>query len=138
MLPRRGSEWHVEVADRRRGAGRGTGLLPADQAQAVLLRVWPFLTAITFVAELADAAGLFSVAADRAARLGRGSVPVLFLLMAALATATTAELSLDTTAVLLTPIVLTLTARLGCHPPRSRSSRSGWPTPPVCRCRCRT
>ena len=97
----------------------GTGLLPADQAQAVLLRVWPvlmFLTAITVVAELADAAGLFSVAADRAARLGRGSVPMLFLLTAALATATTTVLSLDTTAVLLTPIVLTLTARLGLPP----------------------
>ncbi|MBA3525002.1 MAG: citrate transporter, partial [Geodermatophilaceae bacterium] len=69
-----------------------TGLLPAGQALDVTARVGPvlvFLAAITIVAELADAAGLFTAAADRAARLARGSVPALFLLVAALATATT-------------------------------------------------
>jgi len=96
-----------------------TGLLPAGEAAAVLARVAPvlvFLAAITVVAELADAAGVFGVAADAAARLGRGSVPALFGLTAALATATTVVLSLDTTVVLLTPIVITLAVRLDLPP----------------------
>lgn len=96
-----------------------TGLLPADQAQDVVRRIAPvlvFLAAITVVAELADAAGVFSAAADRAARLAHGSVPGLFLLIAALGTVTTVVLSLDTTAVLITPIVITLAARLGLPP----------------------
>lgn len=100
------------------GAGAlvvATGLLPADQAGDVVRRVLPilvFLAAITVVAELVDAAGVFGATADRAARLARGSVPVLFVLVAVLATVTTAVLSLDTTAVLITPLVLTLAARL--------------------------
>lgn len=93
-----------------------TGALPLAEAGAVLARVAPilgFLAAVTVLAELADAAGVFTAAAVAASRAGRGSVPALFLLVAALATATTVVLSLDTTAVLLTPVVLILTTRLG-------------------------
>lgn len=96
-----------------------TGLLPLSDARAVLDRVGPvlvFLVAVTVLAELADRAQVFDVAAVRLARLGRGSVPGLFLLVALLGTATTVLLSLDTTAVLLTPVVLSLTARLRLNP----------------------
>jgi arsenical pump membrane protein len=50
------------------------------------------------------------------ARLGRGNVLGLFLLVAVLGTATTVLLSLDTTAVLLTPVVLSLALRLELNP----------------------
>jgi len=95
------------------------GVLPPGDARTVLGRFWPvmaFLVAVTVVAELADAAGLFEAAASVAARAGRGSVPALWLLVVVLATATTALLSLDTTAVLLTPVVLALAQRLALPP----------------------
>ena len=72
-----------------------------------------FLLAITVLAELADRAGVFDAAAGVCARAARGSTPRLFLLIAVLGTLTTIGMSLDTTAVLLTPVVLALTARLG-------------------------
>lgn len=75
-----------------------------------------FLMGITVVAELADVAGVFESAATLSARAGRGSVRALWLLVVVLATATTALLSLDTTAVLLTPVVLALASRLGVAP----------------------
>jgi arsenical pump membrane protein len=96
-----------------------TGILPLDDAHAVLDRVAPillFLAAVTIVAELADAAGVFDVAAHVAAGLGRGRVLVLWLLVVVLATATTIVLSLDTTAVLLTPVVLALAVQLDLPP----------------------
>src|ERR1700710_1583554 len=96
-----------------------TGLIPLSDARAVLGRVAPillFLVAVTVLAELAEAAGVFDVAAVRMARLGRGSVVGLFLLVALLGKATTVLLSLDTTAVLLTPVVLSLAARLRLNP----------------------
>jgi arsenical pump membrane protein len=80
-----------------------------------LVRVLPvlvFLVSITVVAELSDAAGVFAAAAARAARLARGRVAVLWLLVVVLGVAATVVLSLDTTAVLLTPVVLTLAHRL--------------------------
>jgi len=72
--------------------------------------------AITVLAELADRAGVFDAAAGVCARAARGSTIRLFLLIAALGTLTTIGMSLDTTAVLLTPMVLALTARLGLSP----------------------
>ena len=96
-----------------------TGVLPLDDAHAVLDRVAPillFLAAVTIVAELADAAGVFDVAAQVAAGLGRGRVLVLWLLVVVLATVTTIVLSLDTTAVLLTPVVLALAVQLDLPP----------------------
>jgi arsenical pump membrane protein len=96
-----------------------TGLLPWHDAHAVVDRVAPillFLAAVTVVAELADAAGVFDVAAHVAAGLGRGRVLALWLLVVVLATATTVVLSLDTTAVLLTPVVLALASQLDLAP----------------------
>jgi arsenical pump membrane protein len=71
---------------------------------------------MTVLAELADLAGVFDAAAQRAARLARGRTPLLFGLVVLLATATTIVLSLDTTAVLVTPVVLTLAQRLELNP----------------------
>ncbi len=84
-----------------------------------VLRVLPilvFLTGITIVAELADRAGVFTSASGLAARAGRGSVRRLWIVVVLLASLTTILLSLDTTAVLLTPVVLVLARRLGVSP----------------------
>lgn len=89
--------------------------LAAGLGAELLHRVLPvlaFLVAITVVAELAEAAGVFEVASSAAARAARGRVAVLWALVVLLATAATVVLSLDTTAVLLTPVVLTLARRL--------------------------
>ncbi len=80
---------------------------------ADVVSVLIFLVAITIVAELADAAGVFHAAAGLAARLGRGHVWLLWLATAAVACVSTIFLSLDTTAVLLTPVVVTMALRLG-------------------------
>ena len=90
------------------GAAIALGVLPRADAVAVADRVWPillFVIAITIVAELAATAGVFDVAADFLARLARGRAS-LWLLVVLLAVVVTAFLSLDTTAVLLTPVVV--------------------------------
>jgi len=96
-----------------------SGLVSPHSAGQVVGQVGPvllFLAGITVVAELADAAGVFAAAAGLAARLGGGSVRRLFALILVLGTATTLVLSLDTTAVLLTPVVLVLADRLEISP----------------------
>nr|WP_221189419.1 SLC13 family permease [Microbacterium proteolyticum] len=88
-----------------------TGTFPASDALAVADRVWPillFVVAVTVVAELASKAGLFDVVAARLARIARGRTVWLWVLVVALATVATAFLSLDTTAVLLTPVVISM------------------------------
>jgi arsenical pump membrane protein len=83
---------------------------------ALVSRVGPilgFLVCITVVAELADGLGVFAFVARGAARAAGGSVLRLWLLVVAVAVLATAVLSLDTTAVLLTPVVLSLAAQLG-------------------------
>jgi arsenical pump membrane protein len=95
------------------------GLLPGPDALALAARIAPvlgFVVAITVVAALATRAGVFDRIADGAARLGRGRGPVLWLLVVAVAIVATVFLSLDTTAVLLTPIVVTLARRVGLPP----------------------
>jgi arsenical pump membrane protein len=97
----------------------GTRWLPAGEAESILRRIAPvlvFLVAITVVAQLAQNAGVFDAAAHVAARVGRGRTWVLWLLMVALATASTIVLSLDTTAVLLTPVALALAVQVGISP----------------------
>ncbi|WP_082823001.1 SLC13 family permease [Microbacterium sp. T32] len=87
------------------------GIFPVDQALAVADRVWPillFVVAVTIVAELASKAGLFDVVAARLARIARGRTAWLWVLVVALATVASAFLSLDTTAVLLTPVVVAM------------------------------
>lgn len=75
-----------------------------------------FLLTITVVAEIAQLAGVFDATGVLAARLGRGSVLRLWLGVVVLACAATIVLSLDTTAVLLTPVVLVIASRLGLAP----------------------
>jgi arsenical pump membrane protein len=96
-----------------------TRLLPWSDAVDVTTRVAPvllFLVAVTVLAELSDAAEVFDVAATRAARIARGHTRRLYLLVLALGTVTTIVLSLDTTAVLFTPVVLSLAAQLELDP----------------------
>ncbi len=75
-----------------------------------------FLLAITVTAELAERAGVFDVAGQAVARLGGGRRWVLWALFAALAVGATVVLSLDTTAVLLTPVGLAMAAQVGLDP----------------------
>jgi arsenical pump membrane protein len=96
-----------------------TGILPASEALAVAQRVWPillFAVAVTVVAELAAEAGLFAAIAERLARFGLGRAWMLWLLVVLLAVVSTVFLSLDTTAVLLTPVVVLLARHNGLPP----------------------
>ncbi len=95
------------------------GILPADELAPLAERVGPvlgFVVAITVVAELAADAGVFDRVAALAARLGRGSGWALWLLTVLLSVVSTIFLSLDTTAVLLTPIVVAMARRSGLDP----------------------
>ena len=96
-----------------------TGILPVADALAIGERVWPillFVVAITVVTELAAEAGLFRVLAEQTARWGHGRAWLLWLLVLALAVVGTIFLSLDTTAVLLTPVVVILARHAGLSP----------------------
>ncbi|GGB79373.1 arsenic transporter [Knoellia flava TL1] len=75
--------------------------------------VMVFLVAMTVVAEVAEIAGVFDVAAHWTSHAGRHRTWLLWLLVVALATACTIVLSIDTTAVLLTPVVIAMTRQLG-------------------------
>lgn len=96
-----------------------TGILPVPNALAIGERVWPillFVVAITVVTELAAEAGLFRLVAEQTARWGRGNAWLLWLLVLTLAVIGTIFLSLDTTAVLLTPVVVILARHAGLSP----------------------
>jgi arsenical pump membrane protein len=86
---------------------------------ALATRVAPvlvFFVAITVVAEMADAAGVFDVAGHWAARVGRHRTALLWLVFVVVAVLCTVFLSLDTTAVLLTPVGLAVAAQLDLSP----------------------
>ena len=96
-----------------------TGVLPPEALGELVERTGPilaFVVAVTVVAELASEAGVFTVVAERAASWGRGRTAVLWLLVVVLAILCTVFLSLDTTAVLLTPVVVLLAAHVGVPP----------------------
>lgn len=96
-----------------------TGALPRADAGALAERVGPvllFVAALTVVAELSGAAGLFDVATDAAARASGGRRWLLWLLLVVIAVLSTVLLSLDTTAVLLTPLAITLARRTRTSP----------------------
>ena len=96
-----------------------TGALPLDDLGVLCERVWPillFVVAITVVTELASEAGLFTWIAERAAGLGHGRTWALWLATVVLACLCTIFLSLDTTAVLLTPVVVVLARHCGLPP----------------------
>ena len=93
-----------------------TGLLPARPAGEAMARIAPllgFLGTVIVLAELTSAAEVFDVVAAWVARAGRGSYALLFVLCGAFASLTTVTLNLDTTAVLLTPVMLAMAARVG-------------------------
>ncbi|WP_327318167.1 SLC13 family permease [Streptomyces sp. NBC_01235] len=93
-----------------------SGLLPPADAGDAMSRIAPllaFLGTVIVLAELTSRAEVFDVVAARVARAGRGSYPLLFLLCVAFASVTTISLNLDTTAVLLTPVMLALATRVG-------------------------
>ncbi len=92
-----------------------SGLLPYDDASAAVRRILPlllFLATILVLAELTAAAGVFDVAATRLAIVARGNFAALFVACVAFAAVTTICLNLDTTAVLLTPVMLALARTL--------------------------
>lgn len=93
-----------------------TGALSPTGATGLLGRVAPilvFVALLTVVAEIAAAAGVFDVLARWAAIAGGGRTWRLWLLLAVVAWACTTVLSLDTTAVLVTPVVLVTARRTG-------------------------
>ncbi|WP_240776968.1 SLC13 family permease [Nonomuraea basaltis] len=98
-----------------------TGLLPWEDAVESLNGVGPlliFLVAIIVLAELTKEAQVFDAIAARMAVFGRGNYAALFFLCAAFASFVTIFLNLDTTAVLLTPVMLALApkARIAALP----------------------
>ena len=95
------------------------GVLPVAELTALVDRVAPillFVVAMTVVTELCSEAGLFRWVARRMRHWGRGRAWLLWLLVAAIAVATTIFLSLDTTAVLLTPVVVSVARQAGLPP----------------------
>ncbi|ROR97170.1 arsenite efflux membrane protein ArsB [Salana multivorans] len=95
------------------------GWLPLERALALAERTGPvllFVAALTVVAELCAGAGLFTAAAGIAADVARGRRWILWALVTLLAVVCTALFSLDTTAVLLTPVVIALARRTGTSP----------------------
>ncbi|HZZ51498.1 MAG TPA: SLC13 family permease [Pseudonocardia sp.] len=93
-----------------------TGLLPEPEARANIGRIAPlllFLASVIVLANLARQAKVFDVIATRIAIVGRGNYAALFLLCVLFASASTILLNLDTTAVLLTPVLLALAVRAG-------------------------
>ena len=97
----------------------GTGLLKTADADATVRRILPillFLATVLVLAELTAEAGLFDMLATRLATLGRGNFAALFCLCVAFAAITTISLNLDTTAVLLTPVMLALARSLKVPP----------------------
>lgn len=101
------------------GVAVAAGLLPVGEAEATVERIAPllaFLGTVVILAELTARAEVFDVLADRLATLARGRTVALFAVCVAFAALTTITLNLDTTAVLLTPVMLALARRLGLPP----------------------
>ncbi len=92
------------------------GLLPFSDAVDSVSRTVPvllFLASVIVLAELLAQAEVFDVVATRMAITGSGRYPVLFLLCVGFASVTTIFFNLDTTAVLLTPVMLVVAGRAG-------------------------
>jgi len=96
-----------------------TGALPLHQAGAEATRLLPvlaFLGAVLVIGHFCQREGLFAAAAARLAQASRGSPVRLLGGVFGLASLTTAVLSLDTTVVLLTPVVHDTAVRLRVRP----------------------
>ncbi|MBM9509601.1 SLC13 family permease [Actinacidiphila acididurans] len=97
----------------------GTGAISLDHARAEAQRLGPvvgFLAAVLVLAQLCAEEGLFTAAGGWMARGAGGRPRRLLVQVFALASVTTAVLSLDATVVLLTPVVFATAARLGVRP----------------------
>lgn len=95
------------------------GFLPASDAGAIVQRVLPlliFLGSVFVLAELTAKAEVFDVVAVRLARMAGGNYVTLFALCVVFASATTIFLNLDTTAVLLTPVMLATAVKADIPP----------------------
>ena len=111
-----GLDWIAVILLAAGLAALATGLLPAGQAEATVRRLLPlllFLATVVILAELTAKAEVFDVIAARVAIAGRGRYWLLFGLCVLFAAGTTAFLNLDTTAVLLTPVMLATAVRAG-------------------------
>ncbi|HEY2277375.1 MAG TPA: SLC13 family permease [Streptosporangiaceae bacterium] len=96
-----------------------TGVLPLTAARAETGRLLPvvgFLAAVLVLGQLCQSEGLFTAAGARLARWSRRDPVRLLTGTFVLASGTTAVLSLDTTVVLLTPVVHDTTTRLRLRP----------------------
>jgi arsenical pump membrane protein len=96
-----------------------TGALPLHPAAESVRRLLPvlgFLGAVLVLGHFCQREGLFTAAGARLARASRGSPVRLLRGVFGLASVTTAVLSLDTTVVLLTPVVHDTAARLRLRP----------------------
>ncbi len=92
-----------------------TGALPAPQARSTAARLWPvlvFLAAVLVIGAMCQAAGVFTAAGARLAAFSRARPGRLLAGVFGLAAVTTAVLSLDTTVILLTPVVADTASRL--------------------------
>ncbi|MHA7279283.1 SLC13 family permease [Arthrobacter sp. MDT2-2] len=97
----------------------GTGGLPGSDLAELWARIWPillFVAAMTVATDLLFAAGVFEKIIAASARAAGGRTLVLWLVTVLLAVACTVFFSLDTTAVLLTPLVVLLARRAGLPP----------------------
>lgn len=97
----------------------GTGALPGSDLAELWARIWPillFVAAMTVATDLLFAAGVFEKIIAASARAARGRTLVLWLVTVLLSVACTVFFSLDTTAVLLTPLVVLLARRAGLPP----------------------
>jgi arsenical pump membrane protein len=92
------------------------GIVPLHEAGDALERIGPtvgFLAAILVFGHLCAEAGVFGYLGRLAARASRGDPRRLLGLVVALAAGVTVTLTLDSTVVLLTPVVMTTVAALG-------------------------
>ncbi|MGH3796200.1 MAG: SLC13 family permease [Pseudonocardiaceae bacterium] len=95
------------------------GFLPLAAAGDIVRRVLPllvFLGSVIVLAELTAKAEVFDVVAVRVARWAGGNYVALFGLCVLFASATTIFLNLDTTAVLLTPVMLATAVKANIPP----------------------
>nr|AXG25730.1 transporter [Streptomyces tateyamensis] len=101
------------------GLAIATGAIPAHHAAAEAARLGPvvgFLAAVLVLAQLCDDEGLFQACGAWMARSAAGRPRRLLVQVFAVASVTTAVLSLDATVVLLTPVVFATAGRLGVRP----------------------
>lgn len=92
------------------------GVISPHDAAAEVTRLLPvvgFLAAVLVLARLCDNEGLFRAAGELLARAGGGNPRRLLVMVFAVASVITAVLSLDATAVLLTPVVVATARRMG-------------------------